>query len=108
MIWKLFKLFISSICLCVAILIIVLETINLDILAFSSFFVFLAVAMWIDFTKPLNEQNITPIQKSYFKAAICGLGVVFTAMFISSIYTSETHINSKGFIQIITTLFKAL
>jgi|GEM_PF-1298260 len=108
MIWETFKLIISAISLFVAALIIVHEPLNLGTLGFASLFAFLAGALWIDYTKPQKSQNISPTQRNLAKAAIWGLVIIFTIMFISSFFTSDAHVNSRGFVQLISALLKAL
>ena len=108
MVWKLFKILISIICLSVATLIIILEPIDLGTLAFASIFVFLAGALWIDYTKSQDKQNVSNTQRKIAKVVICGLIALFIIMFASSFFNEEVHVNSKGFFQIITALLKAL
>jgi hypothetical protein len=108
MIWKVFKSLITAICLSFATLILIIAPFNFGIFGFACFLVFMGSALWIDFTKPQDSQNITPTQRNLAKVAIWGLGIIFTIMFISSFFSSDTHVNSRGFVQIITALLKAL
>ncbi|HSI37691.1 MAG TPA: hypothetical protein VK946_01310 [Methylotenera sp.] len=108
MIWKALKLFISAICLFVATLALLLKPFSFINVGIASLFTFLAAALWIDYTKPQGSQNITPTQRSLAKIAIGVLVIIFIIMFISSFFTSDVHVNSRGFVQIITALLKAL
>ena len=103
-----FKLLISIICLSVATLIVILEPIDLSTLAFASLFVFLAGALWIDYSKSQHEQNLSKAQRKIGKVAIYGLIALLLIMFASSFFNNEVHVNSKGFFQIIAALLKAL
>jgi hypothetical protein len=108
MIWKAFKFLISAVCLFIATLVMVIEPLNFINVGFACFFVFLAAVLWIDFTKPQDSQNTTKARHNLAKTAIWGLVTIFIAMFISSFFTDNAHVNSRGFVQIITALLTAL
>jgi hypothetical protein len=108
MIWKIFKGLISAICLSFATIILIAVPFSLGTFAFACFLAFLGGALWIDFTKPLSAQNLTPAQLNIAKATIWGLVIFFVTMFVYSIFNGESHLNGRGFVQLITALLKAI
>lgn len=108
MIWKIFKGLITAICLSFATIILIAAPFSLGTFGFACFLAFLGGALWIDFTKPLSAQNLSPAQLNIGKAAIWGLVIFFVAMFVYSIFNGEVHLNGRAFVQLITALLKAM
>jgi hypothetical protein len=108
MIWNVFKTLITTVCLLFATLIIVVAPFNFETFAFACFFVLLGAALWIDYTKSLSAQNLSPALRSLVKVAIWGMVILFITMFVYSIFNGEYHSNGRGFVHLISTLLKAL
>lgn len=108
MIWNVFKTLITAICLLFATLIVVATPFNFGTFAIACFLVFMGAALWINYTKPLSAQNLSPAQRNLAKVAVWGLVIFFVTMFIYSIFNGEVHLNGRGFVQLITALLKAL
>jgi len=108
MIWNVFKTLITAVCLLFATLIVVATPFSFGTFAFACFLVFMGAALWIDYTKPLSAQNLSPAQRNLAKVAVWGLVIFFVTMFVYSIFNGEVHLNSRGFVQLITALLKAL
>ena len=108
MIWTIIKGLITAICLSFATLILISGPFSFGALAFACFLAFLGSALWIDFTKPLSAQNLSPAQLNISKAAIWGLIIFFVSMFVYSIFNGEVHLNGRSFVQLISALLKAM
>ena len=108
MIWNAFKTIITTLCLLFATLILVATPLDFAALAFACFMAFMGAALWIDFTKPLSVQNISPTQRNLAKIGVWGLVIFFGTMFIYSIFNGQLHLNGRGFVQLIAALLKAL
>ncbi|KQT42497.1 MULTISPECIES: hypothetical protein [unclassified Methylophilus] len=108
MIWKIFKGLINAICLSFATIVLIAAPFSLGIFAFACFLAFLGGALLIDFTKPLSAQNLSPTQRNIAKVAIWGLAIFFVTMFVYSLFNGESHLNGRGFVQLITSLLKAM
>ena len=108
MIWKTFKGLITTICLSLATFTLIAAPFELGTIAFACFMAFLGSALWIDFTKPLSAQNLSPVQRNIAKAAIWGLVIFFVTMFAYGLFNGEAHLNGRGFVQLITALLKAM
>jgi hypothetical protein len=108
MIWKIVKGLITAICLSFATIILISAPFSLGTFAFACFLAFLGGALWIDFTKPISAQNLSPAQRNIAKAAIWGLVIFFVTMFVYSFFNGEVHLNGRGFVQLITALLKAM
>ena len=105
---KTLKGFITAICFLFATLILIATPFSFGTFTFASILAFLGGALWIDFTKPLGAQNLSPAQRNIAKVAIWGLVLFFVTMFIYSVFNGEVHLNGRGFVQLITTLLKAM
>ena len=108
MIWNTFKFLISTICLGVATLIIVLEPINFGTFGFAIFFTFLAAMLWIDFTKSQDSQKMSNAHRKLAKIVIWGLVAILVLLFVNSLFSSDGHINAKGLFKIVMALLQAL
>jgi hypothetical protein len=108
MIWKTFKSLITAICLSFATIILIAAPFSFGTFAFACFLAFLGGALWIDFTKPLSAQNLSSAQRNIAKAAIWGLVIFFNTMFVYGLFNGESHLNGRGFVQLITALLKAM
>jgi len=108
MIWNVFKSLITTVCLLFATLIVVTIPFNFGTSAFACFLVFMGVALWIDYTKPLSVQNLSLVQRNLARAAIWGLIILFVSMFVYSVFIGESNFSGRGFVQLITALLKAL
>ncbi|HEY0562817.1 MAG TPA: hypothetical protein VGD04_05785, partial [Methylophilus sp.] len=98
----------TSVCLLFATIIVVAIPFSLGTFAFACFLVFMGAALWIDYTKPLSAQNLSPAQRNLAKVAVWGLVILFVTMFVYSLFNVEVHLNGRGFVQLITALLKAL
>lgn len=83
MLWVPIKFLISLICLYVAYFGFTTGPVNIGSILIAGLFIFLAAALWIDYTKPQVAQNISPIRRKLSKIAIWGLVVIFTLFFYS-------------------------
>ena len=108
MIWNVFKSLITTVCLLFATLIVVATPFSFGTSAFACFLVFMGAALWIDYTKPLSAQNLSPAQRNLAKVAVWCLVILFVTMFVYSLFNGEVHLNGRGFVQLITALLKAL
>ena len=108
MIWKTFKGLITTICWSFASLILIAEPFEFATFAFACFLFFLGTALWIDFTKPLSHQSLSANQRKVAKLAIWGLVIFFAVMFASSIFSGDVHLNTRGFVQLISSLLKIM
>ena len=108
MIWRIIKGLITAICLSFATLILISGPFSFGSLAFTCFLAFLGSALWIDFTKPLSAQNLSPAQLNIAKAAIWGLIIFFVCIFVYSNFNGEVHLNGRSFVQLISALLKAM
>lgn len=108
MIWKTFKGLITAICLSFATLILFTIPFNLGTFAFACGLAFLGGALWIDFTKPLNAQNLSTTQRNLANVGVWGLLILFVIMFATSLFREGVHFNGRAFVQFIAALLKAL
>jgi len=106
--WKTLKGFITAICFSFATLILIATPFSFGTFTFASILAFLGGTLWIDFTKPLSAQNLSPAKLNIAKVAIWGLVLFFVTMFVYSISIGEDHLNGKAFVQLITALLKAM
>lgn len=108
MIWKTFKGLITVICLSFATLILIAAPFDVGIFIIACFLAFLGGALWIDFSKPLSAQNLSPTHCNLIKVGIGGLVILFVTMFIYSLVNGEVHLSGKGFFQLIIALLQVL
>lgn len=108
MFWVPFKFCISLICLYVGYLSLTAGPVNIGSILVAGLFAFLAGALWIDYTKPQDAQNISPVRRKLSKIAICGLVIMFMTFFIHSLLSADTHISPRIFFNFIADLLKAL
>jgi hypothetical protein len=108
MIWITLKGLTTAICLSFATIILIIAPLSLGTFAFACFLAFLGVGLWIDFKKPISAQNLSPSQRTIAKVAIWGVVMFFVSMFVYRIFDGESHFNSRGFVQLITALLKAM
>ena len=108
MIWNAFKTLITAVCLLFATFIIIVAPFSFGSFSFACFLVFMGLALWIDYTKPLSTQNLSPAQRRLSKLAIWGLVIFFVSIFIYSILNGEAHLNGRSFVQLITALLKSI
>lgn len=105
-IWKIFKLLISALCLGLASIIINTAPTKLIAWAIASFILFLAWSLWRDYSKPLSMQNIPIWQRNIAKIAIWGLIICFTVILVYVVLNSHSLLHLRWFIQLLTTLLK--
>lgn len=108
MIWNVFKSLITTVCLLFATIIVVTTPFSFGTFAFTCFLVFMGATLWIDYTKPISAQNLSPAKRNLAKLAVWSLVIFFITMIVYSIFNGEGHLNGRGFVQLITALLKAL